>query len=307
VLHPSQFKQDPSTGVYSATYTLEGHHAAAAMNMPQHQVFDSSQGITSIHDGRVWGGDVMTAMSVGTKDDKKVFTAFPAKKSSAAVLTETGLVVRGHFGGDSEGMIKPSTIHLDTTSGPWLDTDAAQSIAKHNKTAAEVSSETFESHPSVQVDGQTYALIKPDSAVGKIINTYGGDKSFFGGMYSKGHHVVDDQMLVSQEHYNELHKPLTSAMQQTEKPLVFMVRSGKKPTSPVNFSMSMRHGTPQMTEQTSQLVASKANEEKTEAVRSALSKMRLAGEEARVQFSAPETAAATTAGEFAEGGDEEDA
>ena len=62
-----------------------------------------------------------------------------------------------------------------------------------------------------------------------------------------------------------------------------------------------------MTEQTSQLVASKANEEKTEAVRSALSKMRLAGEEARVQFSAPETAAATTAGEFAEGGDEEDA
>ena len=266
--------------------------------MNQDQLYDAVHGITGVEDARLWGGGVTTALTIGTEDDKKDIQKFRSVGRSGAGLTESGHVIRGHIIGDSEGMIKPVSLTFDTSEHPWLDTDAAQSIAKHQKTADEVSRETFESNRSVQVDGQTYALINPDSAVGRIINTYGKEKSFFGGMYANQNHIVDGQMLVSQDHYNDLHQPLVTAMKQTEKPLVFEVKTGLKPTSPVNFSMGLVHGVPRASDDSSQLVASKFNEQRTDAVRQALQKMKLAGGEAQVKFSAPEPQAAAAAGSF---------
>lgn len=297
-MHPAQFVQDPKTGIYEAKYTLEGQHAAAALNMSQDQLYDAVHGITGVEDARLWGGGVTSAMTIGTENDKREMQKFRSVGRSGAGLTESGHVIRGHIIGDSEGMIKPVSLDFDTTEGPWLDTDAAQSLGKHQKTASQVKSEAFQTHQSVQVDGQTYALITPESAVGRIINTYGKDKAFYGGIYANNNHIVDGKMLVSQDHYNELHQPLVKAMEQTEKPLVFSVKTGLKPSTPINFSMGLRHGIPRATEESGQLVASKFNEERTDAVRQALQKMKLAGGEAQVKFSAPEPQAAATAGSF---------
>ena len=85
-------------------------------------------------------------------------------------------------------------------------------------------------------------------------------------------------------------------MEQTEKPLVFSVKTGLKPTSPVNFSMGLRHGVPRATEDSGQLVASKFNEQRTDAVRQALQRMKLASDAAQVKFQAPEAPA--TSGSF---------
>lgn len=276
VFHPSQFKKNPKTGVYEAHYTLNGAHTAAAFNMPQSQVFNAKDGITAIHGGKLWGGGVMTAMSVGTSDTDGSFKPFSAIGGSAAVLAESGHVIRGHFAGNDDGLIHPTDIHLDTSNGPWVDEDAANSLSKYNKTAAEIASETFDTFPKVEVDGNTYGLINPEASVASIIERYKNDRHFYDGVYSKGHHIVDGKMLVSEQHYNELHTPLRETMEKTESPLRIMVRAGQSPTEKVYYQMKLMHGAPKTSSTSGDHVASQVNEEREKAVRTALHKMKMA-------------------------------
>lgn len=255
--------------------------------MPQSQVFCAKNGVTGIEKGRVWGGNVMTAMSVGTSDETGGFKPFSATGGSAAVFTETGHVIRGHFAGNDDGMVHASDIKLDTSTGPWLDPDAASSVSKYDKSAAEIAGETFDSFPKVEVDGQTFGLIDDDKSVAKIITTYGNDRSFYGGMYGKGHHIVDGKFLVSEDHYNELHGPLVKAVESTEMPIRFMARAGQRPTAPVYYQMNLVHGQPQQSATTGEHVAAQVNEERTKLVQEALAKMNVVSSTANVTFTDP--------------------
>ena len=283
---PSQFKKNAATGVYEAAYTLNGMHAATALNMPQHHLYCATNGVTGIKNGRVWGGNAMTALSIGTSNADGDFEPFAATGASAAALTESGHVIRGHFAGNDDGMISPADIQFDTTRGPWLDEEAATSMSKYKKTSAEIAAETFGSHPSVQVDGTQYAMLPPTSSVGTIISTYGKDPKFYGGVYSKGHHMVDGNMLVPRNHYDELHGPLLTASRSTESDMVFKVSAGKQPTAPVMYSMQLQHRPPQHSDTSAALVATN-DEERKDAVRAALAKMKLAATGAKVEFEAP--------------------
>ena len=279
--HPDAFKRD-SDGLYYANYKLHGHHATEALGMQQHNLFSAGKGIKEANNFKSWGGGgVLHTVSLGTQNSDCDFEPFQSSGSGAVVLSETGAVIRGHVAGQHQGMVSPASIKFDTSSKHWLPEDAAESMAKYNKTADEVASETFDSYQKVAVDGQQYAMLPKSAAVSQIIDSHGSSRDFYDGMYSKGHHIVDDSLLVPEEHYNELHAPLVDAMRQTESPLVIQVKSSKKPTENIYYTADLVHGAPTVASENSHVVAAE-DTARQEAVVAALQRMKLAGKDAEV-------------------------
>lgn len=286
VFHPDAFKRD-ANGVYFANYTLHGQHATEALGMKQHNLFSAGKGIKEANNFKSWGGGgVLHTMSLGTKNADGSFEPFQANGSGAVVLSESGAVIRGHVAGQHEGMVSAANVKFDTTSKHWLPEDAAESMAKYNKSADEVASETFDSFQKVAVDGQQYAMLPKSAAVSQIIDAHGSSREFYDGMYSKGHHIVEDSLLVPENHYTELHQPLVDAMRQTESPLVIQVKSARKPTENVFYTADIVHGAPTVVSENSHVAAAE-DTARQEAVMAALQRMKLASKGSEVTMVTP--------------------
>lgn len=261
--------------------------------MQKHNLFSAQNGIKGAKNFKSWGGGgVLHAVSLGTQNADGNFEPFQSSGSGALLLSESGAVVRGHVAGQNEGMVSPVDITFDTTSKHWLPVDAAESMAKYNKTADEVSSETFNSFQKVAVDGQQYAMLPKSAAVSQIIESHGSSRDFYDGMYSKGHHIVDDSLLVPENHYNELHQPLVDAMRQTESPLVIQVKSARKPTENIYYTAGLVHGAPTVASENSHVAAAE-DTARQEAVMAALQRMKLASKDAEVKMVTPTSGGGT--------------
>ena len=165
--------------MYFANYKLHGHHATEALGMQQHNLFSAGKGLQEAKNVKSWGGGgVLHTLSLGTENANKKFEPFQSNGTGAVVLTENGAVLRGHVAGQHEGMVSPADINFDTSSKHWLPQDAAESMAKYNKTANEVASETFNSFQKVAVDGQQYAMLPKSAAVSEIIGAHGSSRDF---------------------------------------------------------------------------------------------------------------------------------